>query len=144
MSNLPAVLKAELASLQRELERDPRFRRMRKIADLLADYEPPLSPPPASAPTVHHLTAAPIIGSKERSTSKAAKIRREIKALMEQHGIVSRRRILEHLLAKGILGKEQRPLKTVGTYLYKGRDIWANDGKGNWFLKPTAPPIPSG
>lgn len=127
MSNVPAVLKAELASLQRELERDPRFRRMRKIADLLADYEPPPS-----------LTAAPVVlGSKERPTTKAAKIRQAIKALMEERGVVSRGELLEHLKAKDLLGiKEARPLKTLGTYLFKGKDIWTNDGKGNWSLKP--------
>jgi hypothetical protein len=128
MSNVPAVLKAELASLQRELERDPRFRRMRKIADLLADYEPPIS-----------LTAASlVVGSKERPTTKAGKIRQAIKAYMEQRGVVSRTELLEHLKAKGLLGiKEQRPLKTLGTYLFKGKDIWTTDGKGNWQLLPS-------
>jgi len=100
---------------------------MRKISDLLADYEPPIP-----------LTAAPlVVGSKERPTTKAGKIRHAIKAYMEEHGVVSRGQLLEHLKAKGLLGiKEARPLKTLGTYLFKGKDIWTNDGKGNWSLKP--------
>ena len=132
MSNVPSVLKAELAFLQRELERDPRFRRMRKIQDLLADYEPPVD-------STVNLKAAPlVVGAKERPTTKAGKIRHEIRALMEERGVVSRGVILDHLKARGLLGvKEKRPLKTLGTYLFKGRDIWANDGKGNWHLLPS-------
>jgi len=128
MSSLPAALKAELTRLQRELEADPRFKRMRKIESLLADYEPPFSIKPQPAAT--------------GDATKWAKVKQAIDDILRERVIVSRRDILDHLIAKGLMGTESKPMKRLGIYLNKGRDTWTSDGAGNWRLKGPLPPAP--
>jgi hypothetical protein len=120
MSTVASLLRAELMTLQSELENDPRFRRMRVIEDFLAKYEGNVRLPATKSPT------------------KAAKIRVEIKNLMETIGPVTRGEILEHLRSKELIRNEIRPLKTVGTYLNKNRDIFVTDGRGSWYLNPAS------
>jgi hypothetical protein len=121
MATVTSLLRAELMNLQNELENDPRFRRMRAIEDFLAKYEGDVRSQTTKSPAY--------------PTTKAAKIRLEIKSLMETIGPVTRGEILEHLRGKELIRNEVRPLKTVGTYLNKNRDIFTTDGRGNWHLK---------
>ena len=67
MNNFTDTLKRELLRLQSELQNDPRFRRITRIKELLAEYGDtgePATPAAAEQPAVvHHLTAIGLGGS---------------------------------------------------------------------------------
>ena len=140
MSNLVAALRAELNELQAELQRDPRYKRLQKIRELLALYEPnaaaPLSPPPMAPSSASHHSVEPN-RPLEGLTTKRAKVLAEIRSLLKSNGRMHRAKILEHLVAKGLMGKETKPLQALAIYLSEAGQF-VNDGEGNWSLKAEA------
>jgi hypothetical protein len=135
MTDVPATLRAELARLKKELESDPRIRQMREIEHLLAYYEKPASTPVPRVTPQPALNASPKVGARNGAT-KWGSIRGAITVLLRERGTVPRSEIFDHLVARGLLGEEKKPLKRLGSYLYKGRTLWITDGQGNWSLRP--------
>jgi hypothetical protein len=118
-TNLTAVLRTELKDLEAELRKDPRYQRMRKVRELLLEYEPE--------------------GRElEAPTSKRGKILAEVTTFLRENGASHRSNILQHLEEKGLLGKEAVPIKALAIYLSEAKDIFGNDGDGTWFLRPNA------
>jgi hypothetical protein len=54
--------------------------------------------------------------------------------LLTLHGTMHRKKLLEHLIDKGIMGSELRPLAYLAAYLSDNREKYAPDGHGNFSL----------
>lgn len=133
MNDISAALKQELAQLQAELERDPRYEKIQKIRALLEVYEPVrvrTSPFGKAAAPANH----PAAGDEEDG-SKAAKVRAEINALLSKNGTTHRQTILAHLIGKKLMGHEKKPIRSLASYLSRW-DEFISDGQGNFFLAP--------
>ena len=124
------ALKRELVTLERELEDDPRYRKIARIRALLAEYSPP---PPA----VTHI-------ARTRSTSpdsKKTRIHDAIVNFLAAHPGAHRRDILSDLLQKGLMGEVKDPMASLAAYLSDFRGELDNLGQGLWALKELAPEL---
>lgn len=133
-ANFVSALKAEIAELEDELRNDPRHRKLARLREMLAEYEPNdhqaklalngdafgISPSPAT------LTLR----------TKGDKVKAEITALLQQRGTVHRKEILRHLIATGLMGHEKTPMASLAAYLSNWNNFFDPDGGGNWSLKP--------
>jgi hypothetical protein len=141
MSKLTAeLLRADIEELEAELASDPRHRRLRKLRDLLEDYEhlgAPTIPIQVVGSVGATATAAEAAG-KAYALTKAGKVRREIASLMRAKGSsVTRSEMLTHLQNKKLMGGEAKPMKRLSIYLnYARKDgLFETDGVGNWYFK---------
>ena len=138
MSNFAIALKAELRELERSLAADPRYRRIGKLRELLAEYEPAVP-----VHVVGTVGTAPDLGQATRKVTraptKASKVKKALAAFMAaQARPVSRQEMLAHLESKHLLGSETKPMKRLAIYLTQARseELFDTDGRGNWFLSP--------
>jgi hypothetical protein len=123
MTGIIAALKSELKQLQGELARDPRYKRITLIEQLLANYgSAALDDIVARMPTRDD----PPPGSKE------GKAKKEVLAQLAS-GTQSRTKLLEILIVKKIMGHEKTPMKSLGKFLSRWPEV-KSDGKGNWSL----------
>ena len=138
MSQIVEALRRELAELQAELRSDPRFVKIQRIEDLLAVYEG--DKPSANPPIVAQDAAqAPPPPTPPRQTgakpqSKANEIRAAIAALLTEQQSQHRKVILDHLIAKGLMGHEKNPMAQLAAYLSDWRAEFKSDGQGNFSL----------
>ncbi len=143
-TNIIPTLKAELTELEADLRADPRYRKMVRIRELLADYEADSGPRP---PSLFDKLGTPPSHIRERMTaraaSKEARIKQELRALFGLHGSVHRTKILEHLIAKELMGHEKNPMAALAAYLSSWKEEFDFDGKGNWSLRASPAPIPT-
>jgi hypothetical protein len=130
MSNFITVLKAEIAELEAELRADPRHRKLARLRETLAEYEPPN----ASKQPSLLLTPSETIISGMMNGTKEAKIKAELTAIFKAKGPQHRTLLLEHLKQKGLMGHEKDPLASLAAYLSGWKDSFAFDGKGIWGL----------
>ena len=133
--DIVGALQLELAKLEAEVEADPRLRRIRRIRELLADYQGSertngAAPPP---PRANQVRRRKVRLTRSGKPSKAEAIRQELIALLRNES-AHRSRIFEHLKAKNLMGHEKNPLAQLSAYLSTWRDIVAHDDAGNWYL----------
>ena len=137
MSQLVTALQQELAQLEAELNADPRYRKATRIRELLADYlgqEQPQAlarqPQAVSAQTspIRILTGIPV------PRSKKALVKNEIEQLLSE-GPTHRKKILEVLESKGLMGHEKNPMASLAAYLSAFSDNFINDGFGTWSIR---------
>jgi hypothetical protein len=131
MSDIVDALRRERQELEAELWRDPRYRRIKLIDDLLATY------PTAAggAPTLPPATKPKSFmagGSGKRPPSKADIVRAEVREFLKNRGPTHRSEILAHITAKGLMGHEKKPMANLATFLSESKGMFAFDGKGNW------------
>lgn len=126
-ANFISSLKAEIAQLEDELRDDPRQRKLMRLREALAEYEP--------AKRFVLTTEGMIRGSGPPPASKGNKIKAEITALLQQHGHVHRKEILRHLIDAGLMGHEKNAMGSLAAYGSSWNNIFAFDGTGNWSLK---------
>ncbi len=74
----------------------------------------------------------------ERPTKKD-RVRQAIREFLAIHGNGSRKDLLEHLAALGLMGHESAPIKRLGTLLSMFKDEFGSDGKGNYSLLASSP-----
>ena len=67
---------------------------------------------------------------------KGLRVIREVSNLLQLHGSLHRRRILDHLIEAGVLGHEKDPLASLAAYLSENKHMFLSDGQGNFFLRP--------
>lgn len=138
MNKVVDTLERELARLEAELRADPRYRRITRIKELIADYlSDGLPDLPGTQPVPLIRQAVPLRAVRDgepRQNSKAAIIRNEIRSLLADKQRMHRSDILTHLVAKGLMGHEKSPLASLAAYLSDWKDMVAHDGQGNWFL----------
>lgn len=76
----------------------------------------------------------------DRQNTKKSKLLREITNILSLRGTVHRRQILDHLIEKGIMGHEAKPLDALGIFLSTHKDRFMSVGDGNFRLR-SAPTI---
>jgi hypothetical protein len=131
--NFVSALKAEIAQLEDELRSDPRQRKLARLRETLAEYEPSSGGYQAQlgSITISSFSA----GSFTTLRTKGDRVKAAITALLRERGTVHRREILNHLKAVNLLGSEKNPMASLASYLSDWKDIFAFDGSGNWSLK---------
>lgn len=92
-----------------------------------AAVPPPHLPAPSDLPA-----RAP--ASASGPTSKGARARELIAGALRADGPLHRRRLLELLLADGVLGTEARPMKRLAKILSQNRHLFGSDGRGTYSL----------
>jgi hypothetical protein len=123
--------------------------RAEKLKALLADYE---SEAPVES-TVSQ-TELPINSKTEtepqadeapdwKASTKNARMEQEVTSLLSLRGSVHRSNILNHLVAKGIMGGEKNPLAQLAAFLSNRREVFVPDGRGNFCLRPRGHNEPS-
>jgi hypothetical protein len=132
MNPLIPALNAELQQIERELRKDPKYQRAALIRELLKSYDTP-----SEAPNQLNVLRSPSgANGSEEHLSKGAKIKKEVFSLLRQRGAVHRKVLLDHLIAKGLMGQESRPMKSLGKYLWDwGDEVHSPNKDGNWALK---------
>ena len=131
-ANFVSALKAEITQLENELHGDPRYRKLARLREILAEYEP-------ANKDFHVQLATGSFGIVTApAASKGNKIKAEITALLQQRGTSHRKEILGHLKDIGLMGKEKDPMGSLAAYLSGWNDIFDPDGGGNWSLKGVA------
>jgi hypothetical protein len=127
-------LREELAQLERELSKDPRFQKIEHLRALLTLYQgddprrqPPVAPPAAGA--------APGADGADQRTSKGARIKQGIVQLLRANGPMHRSRLLEHFETQGLMGHERNPMANLASYLVELGDTVQSNGKGVYEIR---------
>jgi hypothetical protein len=116
-----SAMKAEIGALERELERDPRRKRLDALRLALATYSANDTGGGAGGydPEI------------EDPTNK------EIRAFLHGRDWAHKKVILKHLTEKGFAGTAEDPRKALGKRLWRMKDV-EGDRKGNYRLKPSS------
>ncbi|UZO92351.1 Hypothetical protein RMP42_05790 [Roseomonas mucosa] len=69
-----------------------------------------------------------------RPSTKTSRICTMIESALRQHGPLHRQRLLEILIADGVMGKEARPIDRLATILTENRHLFSSDGRGTYAL----------
>lgn len=126
MTSIVNALDLELAQLEDELNRDPRYVKIQQIKRLLETYR---AGGAQSAPKIAAKPEAPIKVTK----SKEGLIRRDIRELLLINGKMHRKEILSALVSRGRMKGVKVPMTRLAIYKTRMPDI-ASDGSGNWWL----------
>jgi hypothetical protein len=139
MSEITEVLQRELQRLETELAQDVRYRRIVRIRELLQDYQGEIQRVEQDRSRQHSpRSSAPSREGHFGEVSKADSIKASIKDYLEAKGRpVHRNELLEHLMAKNLMGHEKSPIASLAAYLSDFRDELGiePDGKGHWRFK---------
>jgi hypothetical protein len=143
MSDFTMALERELHRLEGELERDPRFRRIKQLQQLLVDYRttgngsmeaPAMPTPPASTPSGPPV-AFPPPRRRRVHLSKGASVHMAVQDMLAKHGTLHRAEILKSLVEQRLMGHEKNPMASLAAYLSDWKSDFAPDGHGNFTLK---------
>src|SRR5258706_1084961 len=121
MSDFTTVLKAEITDLETDIRAnpDPRVRKLAKLRETLAEYEPVhvAAPAPTSPPSTHRQNGGlpPLTMIAGSAATKAARMRLAITKMLQQRPQVHRKELLDHLLESKIMGNETDPLHAFAT-----------------------------
>jgi hypothetical protein len=96
------VLKAEIADLEEEIRNDPRYRKLLRLREALAEYEPK----PARAP-VAASTRQPVAGSMPRGDDDAMTPTGD--SVFRERSNVNRSELLKHLLRSPMHRERRNP-----------------------------------
>jgi hypothetical protein len=152
MVEIVPVIKAEIAALETDIREnpDPRERKLARLRETLAEYEPvpPATPAPsavaplwASPPPAAHLawtnggTSEPLLAASDAATTKAERMRRAITKLLQQRITLHRGVLLEHMLTSKIMGNETDPMQALAIFLSSHKELFESDGAGNFSLR---------
>ena len=98
---------------------------------------------PVGIPAVVVATGAgPKAEVAESRPTKKKQVREAIRELLAEQGEVPRQALLAHLIDRGLMGHESRPLRRLGTLLNLFKDEFGSDGKGNYRLRQSDPSEP--
>jgi hypothetical protein len=156
MTPFVAALKTEIAALEADIRDNPdlRPRRLSRLRETLAEYEPvgastpAPSPVPANGPANGSTHPTSVTNPANRAFSglpaeagpaamtKAARIKREIDAVLRAKPSAHRTELLDTLVRKGIMGAEKNPMQALAIYLSSHKEEYAFDGAGNYSLRP--------
>jgi hypothetical protein len=127
------ALKAEIAELEDELRNDARHRKLARLRETLAEYEP--GGHQAQLALNGGAFSMSISPATLKLRTKGGRVKAEIVTLLRQHGAVHRKGILSHLTATGLMGHEKDPMASLAAYFSGWRDTFEADGRGTWSLK---------
>jgi hypothetical protein len=125
------ALDYELRRLEAELMLDARYRRAKRIRELLDDYRD--DGVPIFEPNIGPRSAIPV--SPTSGVQKAAAIKAAAKEYVHNRGGAHRSDILAHVVGLGLMGHEKNPMGSLAAYLSDWRDEFESDGRGNFVIK---------
>ena len=137
MTQLVTALQQELAQLEAELKADPRYRKATRIRELLADYIDQAQPQALAAQfQANSSQSSTTLSLRETGPrlSKKALIKNEIEQLLSE-GPTHRKKILEILQSRGLMGHEKNPMANLAAYLSAFPDNFVNDKSGIWSIR---------
>jgi hypothetical protein len=135
---------AEIADLEDELRDDPRQQKLEHLRAVLALYEQPQHHLRGQGLTVRRpgiarprLTVNATLTADATVLRKEDAIRAELKEFLRARGggKVHRSLILQHLIEKGLMGREKDPMANLAAYMSNFKDEFASDGAGHWSLR---------
>jgi hypothetical protein len=150
MSNIVPAIKSEISELEADLlaNPDPRVRKLQRLRETLAEYEPtPVPLPPLRRPLMSNLPQTNGNGAVSESqtddaifanATKAVKMKLHIGGFLKKHGSTHRKELLGSLIAAGIMGKENDPMQALAIFLSSHKDLFESDGSGNFSLREGA------
>jgi hypothetical protein len=94
----------------------------------------PIVPTPASAPAVVLPAVDPAVGAPQRGTT--GRVIEIAKAVLAQNGALHTRDLMPVLESQGISVGGKDPAAAVSAILSREKDIFRNDRKAGWMLKP--------
>jgi hypothetical protein len=135
-TNFIAALKAEIEQLEAEIRSDPRHRKLQRLRETLAEYEP--------RGTVHQdqpnpVNGSPAVGAGALRRTKEDRMKAALTQLLKEEGPQHRKVLLEHLQRVGLMGNEKNPMANFAAYLSNWKDLFEPDGRGVWRLRESAP-----
>jgi hypothetical protein len=138
-ANFIAALKAEIEQLEAEIRDDPRHRKLQRLRETLAEYEP--------RGMVHQDQPIPVNGSAAvvagaLGRTKESRMKAALTQLLKDHGPQHRKVLLEHLQRQGLMANEKNPMANFAAYLSNWKDIFEPDGKGVWRLRESRESAP--
>ncbi len=116
--------KAKLAGLERELQKDPRWKQAELLREVLKRFAAEGTPAPSD-------------GGSPGETGDEDATHKEIRAFLTHRGFTQKKTILTHLQSKGLMKDADDPKKALGKRLWRMKDAVEGDGKGNYRLKPS-------
>lgn len=151
MSELVPTLRKELAAVEADVEKleaeaaklQARLRlsleKAEKVKAVIALYANDAEEQPQPR-LFASLTATSVAGGthvrkQAARSSKAASLKMEVTDLLNARGTEHRQKILDHLVAKGLMGHEKDPLGSLAAYLSANKDVFMADGRGNFSLR---------
>jgi hypothetical protein len=132
MSVFINALKREIGELEADIKAhpDPRLRKVQRLRETLAEYEPiPLTP--LNGSKLEPLPAA----SGPSALSKVARIKGFVDGTLQAQGKAHRAQLLAGLIQAGIMGNEKKPMQALAIFLSSNRDDYVSDGAGNYALR---------
>jgi hypothetical protein len=93
--------------------------------------------PPKVLNAVEALDAPPAQALVGKPNSKTSRVCATIESALRQHGPLHRQRLLEILVADGVMGTETRPINRLASILTENRHLFSSDGRGTYFLAAT-------
>lgn len=132
MDSFVETLRRELAALERELEADPRHRKIARIKALLAEYD---SPTPVMTMQVGNVSIPIRKRPPPEGDTKRARIHRVVGSNLLDGERVHRRDLLTALQADGLLVDDKDPMGALAAYLSSFPDFQSAGG-GFWELTP--------
>jgi hypothetical protein len=139
MTDFVAALKTEIAELEAELQADPRRRKLERLRDTLAEYEPlNRNATPALTQTDANSSGPTPAAPGLAAMSKSARMKSEVTAILSRRGAVHRKELLRHLVNRGIMGNEKDPMQALAIFLSSHKEVFEFDGGGNWSLRKTS------
>ena len=97
-----SVLKAEIADLEEEIRNDPRYRKLLRLREALADYEPKAGRAPVAA-SVRQPVAAPVARADEDTLPSSGE------SVFRERSTVNRSELLRHLLRSPMHRERRNP-----------------------------------
>lgn len=142
------ALLSEFGEVSADLRKnpDPRQVKLDKIAALLTTYG--VTPPNAMSVAVatnngNVMVNPPFVqppAADAKPTTKRERVRAALSEFLKQRGLAHRNTILDYLVDAGVMGHEKDPLQSLASYLSESKDLFAFDGKGNWYLRSMSRP----
>jgi hypothetical protein len=141
MIDIITPLKTAITELEADLRAnpaDPRVRKLQKLRETLAEFEPtptldkllrPNQPQPNGNGSIPAATPNLV------AETKAARMKGYIDKALHGNVKVHRTSLLEGLLAAGIMGKETKPLQALAIFLSSNKEDYESDGSGNYSLR---------
>lgn len=90
--------------------------------------------PPKTLRAVEASDAPPAQALVGKPNSKTLRVCATIESALRQHGPLHRQRLLEILVADGVMGTEARPINRLASILTENRHLFSSDGRGTYFL----------
>lgn len=90
--------------------------------------------PPRTLRALDAISGPTPLAPTGKARGKTSRICTMIESALRQHGPLHRQRLLEILVADGVMGTETRPINRLASILTENRHLFSSDGRGTYSL----------